>query len=637
MSTTLYIPEVTIIDVDAAEDGLLRLLRGANDLSIASEELARSIRDDYTKHHLSAARADLLRPFAHVLANGRVLEIGAGCGALTRFLGETSVYTTAVESDPARAAMAAERCRDLRNVRVVCERWGDCGFPTQSFDVIVCVLDTQTTLFPVGKYHHDRAELMAALLQRCRKWLHPDGVLIVAGYNRLGMMGEAGVAINDDNKEAAFTKNEWRTILAAGGFAQPEWLFPFPDHLFPLSILREKAFTTPGFNAADLVDHNLADLLIENKLITELANSFLVVAGKALDDNILAYTYGASRRPSYRKSNVFRQVKEGITVCKEALFPDLTRDHCIGQTLSDEIYSNGNLYSNELARLMTAPGWTIEDVFAWAHPWYCFLNEHAYATDEGKLLDGMWLDAAPFNLVKDPDGRLTVIDLEWIADTPLPLHYVFFRGLYHCLLRIGSFNIPLVNSSISAFELITEVLESFERNRCDAAARFIELETRHFRQVVQGEMTIRDFPLYDVNGPGYAALQSIDLEVFVETTCSSFTADNCSRTGVLLQAEKKVYTIPLPEVHGPLLKIRIDPGEREGTLQLFFVDLWRGEKRLFRKEASAAELVDVSVMGTTLLLHSKDPMLIFSIPEAFESDPEVPFFLRVGLSMSDKK
>ena len=84
-------------------------------LAQLESELAAAIRDWPSQYHLDAARANLLRPIAPA-SGATVLEIGAGCGAITRFLGETGATVLALEGSLARARIAASRCRDLDNV-----------------------------------------------------------------------------------------------------------------------------------------------------------------------------------------------------------------------------------------------------------------------------------------------------------------------------------------------------------------------------------------------------------------------------------------------------------------------------------------------------------------------------------------
>lgn len=52
---------------------------------------------------------------------GSVLEIGCGCGAITRALGEFGADVVALEGSSLRAEIAATRCRDLGGVTVVCD------------------------------------------------------------------------------------------------------------------------------------------------------------------------------------------------------------------------------------------------------------------------------------------------------------------------------------------------------------------------------------------------------------------------------------------------------------------------------------------------------------------------------------
>ena len=76
----------TISYSDGAEERVYQMIRDASDLSSMSDELAAQATSWAERYHLATSRANLLRPFA--LPNDAVvLEIGAGCGAITRSLG----------------------------------------------------------------------------------------------------------------------------------------------------------------------------------------------------------------------------------------------------------------------------------------------------------------------------------------------------------------------------------------------------------------------------------------------------------------------------------------------------------------------------------------------------------------------
>ena len=47
-------------------------------------------------------------------------ELGAGCGAITRYLGEKFATVFAVEGSFPRARVAKKRCSDLKGVSVLC-------------------------------------------------------------------------------------------------------------------------------------------------------------------------------------------------------------------------------------------------------------------------------------------------------------------------------------------------------------------------------------------------------------------------------------------------------------------------------------------------------------------------------------
>src|SRR5476649_1491157 len=72
-------------DGDDSESWLAHIIRQASDLSVLSRELSSHCHDWASLYHLGLARGNILRPFEHCLT-GNILEIGAGCGAISRYL-----------------------------------------------------------------------------------------------------------------------------------------------------------------------------------------------------------------------------------------------------------------------------------------------------------------------------------------------------------------------------------------------------------------------------------------------------------------------------------------------------------------------------------------------------------------------
>src|SRR5687767_8145820 len=102
---------------DGAEARVLELIQESKDLNALSDELEQKAVTWPERYHLSPDRANILRGL-RLAQSDRILEIGSGCGAITRYLGETCDLVDAVEPDADRARVGRARVRDLPNVMV---------------------------------------------------------------------------------------------------------------------------------------------------------------------------------------------------------------------------------------------------------------------------------------------------------------------------------------------------------------------------------------------------------------------------------------------------------------------------------------------------------------------------------------
>lgn len=318
---------------DHAEDRLLAIFEAAEDLSAGSPELAAAIVDWPTQYHLSPDRSHLLAPLK--LGPGRrILEVGAGTGALTRYLAETGAEVTAVEGSLARARALATRCAGCDTVQVVCGPLGDyrqaVGEPPFDLALLVGVLEYSGAAAGGGGG-------AAALLEQVSALLAPSGVLVLAIENQLGLkyllgapedhLGTPWVGIGDypgSHGVRTWARRPLARLLEAAGFDGQRWFFPFPDYKLPRTLLSEAAYDEP----AELVDRLVRDpggspavsaprrshrVFLEAGLGPEVAPSFLVLAAREgaaiepwLESDVLAYHFESSRPGKAKATRLVR-------------------------------------------------------------------------------------------------------------------------------------------------------------------------------------------------------------------------------------------------------------------------------------------------------------------------------------------
>ena len=93
---------VAYTDGRIPEQYVLDALRSATDVSADSDELMGSVKNWPSYYHLGVGRSVIIRCL-DLPSQARVLEIGAGCGAITRYLGENFSSVDAIEGNPDRA------------------------------------------------------------------------------------------------------------------------------------------------------------------------------------------------------------------------------------------------------------------------------------------------------------------------------------------------------------------------------------------------------------------------------------------------------------------------------------------------------------------------------------------------------
>lgn len=297
--------EFNYSDGEATEVRLHEVLSNAQDLSSSSYELQAQIVDWPTEYHLSSTRANLLRTL-NLKGVKRVLELGCGCGSISRYLGEQEgLQVDAVEGSPSRAQLAALRCADLDNVTISTANFNQIAFPTDYYDLVLFVGVTEYA----GRFSERDTDQQALqdLLALGKATAKHDGVILVAIENRLGLKYLLGARedhyavpfVGLDNYPQStgirtYSQTEWREQIEISGFAVSQFMYPFPDYKVPTLMIKHGAAAEKVSSAFDNVnsrDYSTAFSLGENEArmwqglsqagtLGEHANSFLMLMGQ---------------------------------------------------------------------------------------------------------------------------------------------------------------------------------------------------------------------------------------------------------------------------------------------------------------------------------------------------------------------
>jgi 2-polyprenyl-3-methyl-5-hydroxy-6-metoxy-1,4-benzoquinol methylase len=504
-------------DGEETEQQLQHIIDSASDISSLSLELRQHCADWPTTYHLSGLRANILRPF-EIAAEHDVLEIGAGCGALSRYIGECGASVLALEGSFRRARIARSRTRDLDNVTVVAEKLSAFEAP-QQFDVV--------TLIGVLEYaalDDDVDEPAKAMLRKAASMLKPDGIVILAIENQLGLKYFAGapedhIGLPMYGVEGRYKKTQPRTygrqdlarLLSTAGLNATSFMVPFPDYKLPVSIVTEAGFCSDGFDAGAFAwqsvrrDPQLPALLgfapervwpeiIRNKLGLDLANSFLIVGAhgpSALPDpQVLAWHYSADRAPQYCREAWFSsEAANEVTVSYRRLCPESRPDNTDSASVrfncpQSERYTAGRLLSQEFIDLMGSDGWSTEAAGGFVRH-YAAVLETLYRregdtrtiTSITDRLPGKYLDVIPQNIILQDDDTPIIIDNEWCLTADVEFGHCVLRALLLLMAAITRFGVPANGYTYTRQRFIEEVFadSGFKIIAADVT-RYIALE-----------------------------------------------------------------------------------------------------------------------------------------------------------------
>ncbi|NEP59973.1 MAG: class I SAM-dependent methyltransferase [Symploca sp. SIO2G7] len=490
-------------DGGEAEAYLENCLKQASDLSCHSVELTSLIRDWPSEYHFSPKRSNLLRPLR--LNHCRtVLELGAGCGAITRYLGENIPKVVAVEGSRERARLAALRCRDLANVEIVCGQFQEIQF-SEKFDIV--------TLIGVLEYSESYIKSVnpyQTALEIAKQNLAANGILIVAIENKLGLKYFAGCSedhtrilfdgiegYNSGQLVRTFGKQELELLLESSGLGYCHFLYPFPDYKLPDVLLTLPAepphqiepflYQWLGYDNSRDYSHQPLELFQEllvakqieaNGFLPQMSNSFLILASQSpesinqyLNSSCLVWKFSVMNRLTKFMSQITltKDEEQELIVTKEPIYPELaalateTEEGLKHYPKIQSKFLTGVTLMEQLVQAIRNKTSTVEASLKYPlKTWYDFLVQEANRTiGSATEIPGIYIDCGPGNLIVTTAGKLEYVDQEWSFTEKLPIKFVLFRCLIYTYQKIYPWIDLHLDTLLSAKSLQSFILFCF--------------------------------------------------------------------------------------------------------------------------------------------------------------------------------
>lgn len=464
-------------------------------------------------YHFSRLRQNIVNwyPFSKDCS---VLEIGAGCGAITGALCQRADHVTSCELTMPRAKILFERHKSAENLEVCVGNFLEMSFDRR-FDYVIIngVLEYARGIMGDGC-----TEPFLDFLRHAKNCLNPQGKILLAIENRFGLKYLSGApedhtgrifdgvnGYKDGSSVKTFSKQELTELCEAAQLPIRHWFYPYPDYKFATEIFTDasinKIFPSLPDRPFDLVRAELFDKeevyrsLMRSNIAQHFSNSFLLELGGDSRENSPIPTYvKISNNRASQYSLCTSLYENGGFAEKKAIYPQ-GYDHLkkmgsragnqgILHTLPVQ-YRDGTLRSPLLhqqsmkeilqKRIASADRDGIWPVLEQIRSSLFSLTEKKLGGNpEFEKVFGPELPAVPLHWMAGvnidinadnlfvEDGYWTVIDHEWVFDFEIPVEFALWRMLYQ-LQEEKQFSSSISQENIETFlEIGPEEIRVFQ-------------------------------------------------------------------------------------------------------------------------------------------------------------------------------
>ncbi|WP_270508011.1 class I SAM-dependent methyltransferase [Eubacterium limosum] len=560
-------------------------------------------------YHFSYLRENIINWYP-ICNQDYVLEIGAGCGAITGALCKMAKKVVSVELTKSRSEINFERHKNINNLELITGNFHNIKF-NKRFDYVIL-----NGVFEYAASFTDSTDSYTFFLEEVKELLNQGGKILIAIENRLGLKYFNGAKEDHtglffsglDNYEninfvKTFSKFQLKKIAEKVGFKGVRFYYPFYDYKFPEVIFTDQSFELMDFNAPIRAFDNdrlsffdekgLCRSLINENILDVFSNSFLLELSVEQEKKNQQIIY--SKISNYRKKefSILTQIVEKDNekfVIKKGLNQESIRHvkkmhknqnfhfgkikNAVCEECPEGIkmpYINQKTFEQELIECLKDN--ECEEFKKRIKDFYQELlvntNLKEISNDNSKFekVFGNTKTGKPLhwkknanvdlifsNLFRNDEKDFIVIDYEWFFDFEIPVEFIIWRSL-----RIFILNNKIVQSKFTYFDL----LDLIEINDSKLIACFEKWDDSFLNHYV-GNLNLSNyekmiFPITTQDLDNFIKSKKIREVLYIDSG-NGFLENNCFVLETNLKndnvsAQFNVATIP------EIRKIRWDPCE----------------------------------------------------------------------------
>lgn len=249
-------------------------------------------------YHLSDLRGNIV-DFLPISKTDKVLEVGAGCGAITGSLAKKAGKVTCIELSKKRSLINAYRNQECDNVEIKVGNFQEVETDLpKDYDYIVLI-----GVFEYAACYINSSSPYETFLDILLSHLKEGGRLIIAIENKYGLKYFAGCredhlgsfyggieGYEEKDHVRTFSRDKLRKLAENAGCSVKEY-YPYPDYKLPVTIYSEDRLPkkgeisgqVPNFDYARVVafdEEKVFNELIDDEQFPFFSNSFLFMLQK---------------------------------------------------------------------------------------------------------------------------------------------------------------------------------------------------------------------------------------------------------------------------------------------------------------------------------------------------------------------